>query len=325
MPNSSSVGSPLELVALGEVLVELSADRPGAISRGTSWQTSWAGDVVNTLFYASRSGLRTGLVTLFGSDPFTPMITGGIAAETIDTSCAPVDPDRPNGLYFIMRDRQGERSFHYRRDNSAARRMLDGPPEELDRIAEYLGSSRMILITGVTLAIVENRDRLYELLTDVRRRFSTTIAFDPNLRPVLWSSIREMRRSIDRFLPSVDIFLPSEPDVDLLRDGHQSIEEFIGTLPIQHTLLKRGARGATLFHQGEVYEAAPEMMGPVADTTGAGDALNGRYLAGLIRGEDPADALRQGVTTAGRVVGVVGAIDPTYSSSLQAERGDAGE
>lgn len=324
MANASGTPGPVDLVGIGEVLVELSADRPGAISRGTTWQTAWAGDVVNTLFYAGRSGLRTGLLTRFGSDPFTSMITGGIASEGIDLSCSDVDPERPNGLYFIMRDQEGERSFHYRRDSSAARRMLDEPPEELDRMAEYLGRGRMILITGVTLAIIENRDRLYELLTDLRRRSGTTIAFDPNLRPALWSSPDEMRRTIHRFLPIVDIFLPSEPDIDLLRDEHRSIEEFIGLLPIQHILLKRGRRGATLFNQGVEYESEPMVQGPVIDTTGAGDGLNGRYLAGIIRGEEPSVALKRGLATAQHVIGVVGAIDPTYYSSLKPDEGDAG-
>jgi len=317
MSNSAWVGSRLELVALGEVLVELSADRSGEISRGTTWQTSWAGDVVNTLFYAARSGLRTGLVTRFGSDPFTQMITDGIASERIDLTCSTIDPDRPNGLYFIMRDDEGERRFHYRRSNSAARSMLEGDSVEFERIADYLGDSRMILVTGVTLAIVRNRDRLFDLLSDVRRRFGTTIALDPNLRPLLWDSAGDMRRSIERLLPAVDIFLPSEPDLELLRDRHQSIEGLIDALPVQQIVLKQGARGATLFHQGTVYEAVPEVTSQAVDTTGAGDALNGRYLAGIIRGEEPSEALRQGVATAGRVVGVVGAIDPTYSSSLQ--------
>ena len=324
MSNAFEVGIRPELVALGEVLTELSVDRPGEVARGTSWHTSWAGDVVNTLFYAARSGLATGLVTRFGSDPFTSMITEGISSERIDLSCSSIDPDRPNGLYFIIRDDQGERSFHYRRSDSAARRMLNGDLVDLDRIAEYLRQSRMILITGITLAVVENRDRLVDLVTDLRHRFGTTVAFDPNLRPVLWSSSGEMRRSIKQFLPVVDIFLPSEPDIDLLREPDQSIEEFIGALPVQHILLKQGARGATLFLQGRTYEAASEVTASVIDTTGAGDALNGRYLAGIIRGEEPADALRHGVATAGRVIGVVGAIDPTYRSSLQPEEGDVG-
>ncbi len=59
----------------------------------------------------------------------------------------------------------------------------------------------------------------------------------------------------------------------------------------RNTIVKRGAHGATLAtSQGTVRLAAPRAQ--VVDTTGAGDAFNGGFLAALVRGGNPRAALR---------------------------------
>ena len=60
-----------------------------------------------------------------------------------------------------------------------------------------------------------------------------------------------------------------------------------------------GAQGA-LFHDGAQTVHVPVFRaGPVAETTGAGDAFNGGFAAALARGVSPVDAVRFGAATAG--------------------------
>ena len=60
-----------------------------------------------------------------------------------------------------------------------------------------------------------------------------------------------------------------------------------------------GAQGA-LLHDGRQTQHIPVMSaGPVLDTTGAGDAFNGGFVAALARGDDPLAAARFGAATAG--------------------------
>jgi sugar/nucleoside kinase (ribokinase family) len=59
----------------------------------------------------------------------------------------------------------------------------------------------------------------------------------------------------------------------------------------RNTIIKRGANGATLAtSQGTLRLAAPRAR--VLDTTGAGDAFNGGFLAALARGGNARAALR---------------------------------
>ncbi len=64
-------------------------------------------------------------------------------------------------------------------------------------------------------------------------------------------------------------------------------------------IITLGSQGA-LFHDGVRTVHVPAFnAGPVAETTGAGDAFNGGFAAALASGADPLDAVRFGCATAG--------------------------
>ena len=75
-----------------------------------------------------------------------------------------------------------------------------------------------------------------------------------------------------------------------------------------NTVIKLGARGSRwLTSTGTIEEAAPRVR-PV-DTTGAGDAFNAGFLAGLLSGLPAKRALRLGNTVGARSTLVVGGLD----------------
>ena len=74
------------------------------------------------------------------------------------------------------------------------------------------------------------------------------------------------------------------------------------------TVVKHGSRGAFAIVGGGVLRvAAPEVR--VVDTTGAGDAFNGGFLAALVRGRDVKDCLRLGVHVGSLSTRAAGGID----------------
>ena len=73
-------------------------------------------------------------------------------------------------------------------------------------------------------------------------------------------------------------------------------------------VVKRGARGALALADGaRVRVPAPRVR--VVDTTGAGDAFNGGFLAALLAGKPLADCLRAGVHMGSRSVTAAGGLD----------------
>ncbi len=110
----------------------------------------------------------------------------------------------------------------------------------------------------------------------------------------------------DGMLALCDYVTPNETETESLTgvpvngldDARQAAEVF----------LSKGAGGAVItlgengvyYHDAERRELIPAAAaGPVVETTGAGDAFNGGFAAGLARGDDAVDAVRLGCATAG--------------------------
>ncbi len=295
-------GTP-QLVSIGECLVEFSARSDRA------WDARWAGDAVNVLFYASRLGLSSGLVSCIGEDLFAPMIRSGLRAESIDTSQMLDVPERNNGLYFIELDDEGEYSYHYWRRDSAATQTLIRHDE--DALIDYLADARYVFFSGITLAILQDPHRLTALLD--RLNGDTVVAFDTNYRPRLWSSLDTYRRSVFDVMPFVNLFLPSRPDLEAAFDRSE-IDELVRRSDM--TVMKLGARGCEFRCAEDHATVAAMPIAGVVDASGAGDSFNAGLLAALARGASLSDACRLASRVAAHVLGVRGAISTSFSEDV---------
>lgn len=293
-----------DLVSIGECLVELSRREDG------TYRVGFAGDAFNSLFYAARLGLRTGFVSAVGDDLFTPMIVEGIAAEGIDTTEMPIVAGRRNGLYFIETDKAGERSFHYWRAGSAAtQRLLTGDQKKL---VEYARDSRRLLLTGVSMAVLDGEEKLDELLRQLSG--STRILLDSNYRPQLWPSVDRYRDRVRTLLTLVDTFLPSRDDLAALWP-EKSLEEVFRdchAYGVRTIIVKMGADGCVIKEKGAPRIIPAPTVATIVDTTGAGDAFNGGYIAGKTRGLSTLEACALGQSVAARTLQVRGAIDRDF-------------
>jgi 2-dehydro-3-deoxygluconokinase len=291
----------MHLVSLGECLVEFSRRDDGA------WAEGFAGDVVNALFYAARLGLQTGFVSAVGDDLFGEMIVHGIEREGIDTSHLLRLEGRANGLYFIDLDSAGEYTFHFWRDNSAATETL--MHHDRDQLISYISGSRYFLLSGITLAVMRSPERLLNLLR--RLQGKTSVVLDTNYRAALWPSPEEYRRRIEEILPMVDIFLPTLGDLQVAWPS-MSLETLCSRFTEQGPstiVIKMGDRGCATWSNGSLTEIPALSEVKVIDTTGAGDAFNGGFLAGLIGYNDTTMAINLAQQTAAQALVVYGALN----------------
>ena len=92
----------------------------------------------------------------------------------------------------------------------------------------------------------------------------------------------------------------------------------------RQSVIKRGARGAMAIADGRVVRA-PAIRVEVVDTTGAGDAFNGGFLAALLAGRRLAACLRAGVRLGSLSTRAAGGLDglpcaKSWSRARHAER-----
>ncbi|WP_147124223.1 sugar kinase [Shimia ponticola] len=282
----------------------------GEITNAGGLRVSFGGDVLNTDVYCARAAnqsTRVRLVSALGPDVLSGEALDFMASEAIDTSYVRRHATRAMGLYAIRTDAQGERSFHYWRDTSAAKTLFEdtGACE-----FEALPGNDIIYLSGITLAILspKGRGNLLAALSKAKDA-GAKIAFDSNYRPHLWDNMDEARDAISALWRITDIALPTIEDEQALFEGTSDSAIIDRLLASGATFgaLKRGAVGPCPFPDHDVRkDFAPAET--VVDTTGAGDSFNGAFLAAIADGATATKAAHRAHEIARRVVAVHGAI-----------------
>jgi 2-dehydro-3-deoxygluconokinase len=298
------------VICIGECMVELRAAGADTFAR------AYAGDAYNTAVYLKRSlpDAQVQFLTGTGDDAISRAMREVWRAEGIDGALGFTVNGGSPGLYLIENDAQGERRFHYWRSNSAARRWF-ALLEDQDEIA--LWGADVIYLSGISLAILSPAERAgaIELLRRVRPHVGR-IAFDPNVRLTLWETAQAAASTIEEALSIADIALPSREDVRLLLGVDDPTEQIdrLQRIGVREIALTLGA-GGCLIADGDVRARLPAPhVTSIIDTSGAGDAFNGAYLATRLRGGSAAEAARSGLALGSRVVTHAGAVVPLSAS-----------
>ncbi|MGN7871366.1 sugar kinase [Paracoccus sp. 22332] len=294
----------MRILSIGEAMVELGqSDQPGL------WRLGIAGDTLNTAWYLRRllgAVGRVDYLTRVGTGAFSQQMLDFLAAEGIGTAHIGRDPDREIGLYAISL-KDGERSFAYWRDTSAARRLADDPAA-LDAALE---GAAVAYFSGITVAILSPQGRANLLAALARARASgARIVFDPNLRPRLWEDAATMRQGISKAAAGADLVLPSFDDEAAHfgdADPQATVARYLA-LGAGQVVVKNGG-GPIRFGGrdgcGTATDLEPET--PV-DSTAAGDSFNAGYLAAWLTGADCAAAIAAGHALSRKVIGYRGAL-----------------
>ncbi|MFG1998978.1 sugar kinase [Spirillospora sp. NPDC048911] len=294
---------------IGECMIELrhlSADR---LALG------YAGDVFNTAAYLARSAAPGAadvqFVSVTGDDPYSLAMREHWRTYGVHDTYTRVRPGGKAGLYLIRTDARGERTFQHYRRGSAARELFG--PDQPAAIDEAIAGHDVVYLSGITLSIMSPtaRDRLVAVLAETRRR-GGRVAYDGNYRPSGWPSPRAAADAANAVLAHTDIALPSLDD-DRLVHGDADADACVARLRaagVREIVVKLGADGCVIADAGST-EWIPAVPGAtVVDTTSAGDAFNGAYLAARLAGAAARPAAEAGTRLAAEVIGHPGALLP---------------
>ncbi len=292
-------------LSIGECMVELSQAGDGLLRKG------FAGDTLNTAWYARAcmpSSWTVDYFTALGDDAMSDEMAAFFDSHGIGTSYIRRIKGKAPGLYMINL-RNGERSFSYWRDSSAAKQLAADP----DYLREAVEASDVVYFSGITLAILPRED-VDTLLAETRRAKAAGkfVVFDPNIRPRLWSSYDVMHTVISEGARSSTLVMPSFDD-EASHFGDDSIEATIQryrALGAPNIVVKNGADGATLDFEGNRSLVPAEKVEAVVDTTSAGDSFNGSFLAKYLETKDAEQSARFAAKVAARVVSEHGALVP---------------
>lgn len=300
----------MRVVCIGECMVELRAIGAEHFAR------SYAGDAYNTAVYLKRSlpDADVQFLTATGDDAMSRAMRETWRVQGINDALAFTIGGASPGLYLIETDAFGERRFQYWRSHSAARHWL---AMLLKHGEEAVWGADIVYLSGISLAILnhEERARGIELMRGLRSRVNC-VAFDPNVRVALWDTPQTAAKVTSSALSLCDIALPSKDDLQELFGINEPAQQLrhVQELGVHEVALTLGAGGCVVANGALRLQLSGPKIANVVDTSGAGDAFNGAYLARRLLGDSPADAAQAGLNLAARVVTHAGAIVPASVS-----------
>jgi sugar/nucleoside kinase (ribokinase family) len=251
----------MKILCVGEILVDMIADGHSLEDAG-EFHSRPGGAPTNVAVASSRMGADVDMAATLGNDGFGDMLkekleNEGVGLDHIRTV------DEKTTLAFVALDDNAEPEFSFYREADtfiSPDQLTDG----YDII--HFGS---LPFTDPDLS---------EMMRRYAKESEALISFDPNLRSD-FDSPKYMER-LRGFIREADLVFLSEEEA----------ESF--DIDAEEILVTKGSSGATLTTKEFSEKSRPPEVDPV-DTTGAGDALAGAYLA--FRDEGRKDALEKAV------------------------------
>lgn len=279
----------MDVVVVGEPLVEFSAERP--LTDADTFRLSFSGDALNVSVAAAGAGARTALVTRVGADEFGERLIRFAGARGVETAWM-YPGDGPTGAYAVGADPSGERAFAYMRRGSAASRLTFQ-----DVLASPAADARVLVLSGITAALSGS---CAEAVRHAAKSATGHVVYDPNYRPRLTGpeAAAEMLTEIAPRASLVKISSPGDSSALLgTTDPRETITRCLdlGAGAVAVTL----GPGGVLLGTAEGVQEIPAVPAPeIVDQTGAGDNFTGALAAWLARGESLREAVRAGAAAA---------------------------
>ena len=289
----------IDLIAIGEPLVELAAESTGRLGDVERFRRGWGGDTANCLLAAARLGGACGYVTRVGDDEFGRAFVALLERNGIDASQVGIDAAHHTGVYFVSYTDERQHRFTYLRRDSAASHLAGGDIDPL-----YIGGARVLHASGISQAISRPSADAVETAMTIARAAGTTVSYDANVRPALGTA-ESLRGNFAQALSLADIVFVSEEDIAYLYDDSPvevALDRILGEQPTL-AIAKLGARGCLIGGDAGTRLYVPGWTVEAIDATGAGDAFSAGFILSWLRGAAPDEA--------GRFANAVGALTTT--------------
>jgi 2-dehydro-3-deoxygluconokinase len=296
--------TPFDVVTLGETMVSLRARTP--LRLGGTLTMTMAGAESNVAIGLARLGHLVRWGGRVGADEVGAFILRTLRAESVVVDTVVVDAERSTGLMLAERRVADVSRVSYYRTGSAGSALAG--TDATACITDSPGDSpRIVHLTGITPALSCSAAEAIATAVRLARRAGALLSIDVNYRSSLWTP-QQARPVLSELVRNADIVIASEDELGLVVTGPEdesAAADELAASGVSHLVIKRGARGATVWHQERAHHAAAIPV-TVRDTIGAGDAFAAGYLSGVLDGLNPGAALHRGTVTGAFAVAAVG-------------------
>lgn len=244
---------------------------------GGSFITTHGGKGANQAVALARLGRKVGMVGRVGDDPFGRSLIEGLKGDQVDTRLIRLDPEAATGVALILVEPNGKNRIVV-----ASGANLHLEPKDLEGIKPLIHRAKVLLMQlEIPLETVIHA-------VEIARQSQTQVVLNPApSRPLPPELLRQ-----------VDILIPNEVEAAMLVESSQSTDaadvaaQLLEMGP-KTVLITLGEAGALLMNKGGA-ERIPGFEVEVVDTTAAGDAFIGGFVAALTEGRTLRESVRWG-------------------------------
>ena len=253
------------------------------------------GSAANTLAALATLGPRCAFIGQVGKDRLGQLFADDMSANGIHFPMPPVGV--PTGRCLIIISPDGQRTM-----NTAIGASEYLPAVALDR--DLIADAAILYVEGYMWRTAEPRAAVYEAI-EIAHAHGRKVALTLASEFVISQHRAELLALIEA--RKIDILFANEGEIAALSqsdDFDAGVDWLAERVPL--LIATRGPDGAIAIEGGKRYATPAEAMGPLLDTTGAGDLFAAGVFAGLITGRDMETTIRMGSIAAGRIITTMG-------------------
>jgi 2-dehydro-3-deoxygluconokinase len=280
----------------------LTSPKIGPLRHTTTLALGVAGAESNVAIGAQRLGVQTAWVGRVGDDEFGRLVLSAVRGEGVDVSRVVVEDSAPTGLMVKERRAAGLTRVSYYRSESAGSRLCPGDLDEA-----LVRSAQVLHVTGITAALSPSAREAVRAAVATARDSGVTVSLDLNYRRALWAP-DEAGAVLRDLVTAADVVFATEDEAGLVVAAETDaggLANALADLGPAHVLVKRGARGAVGWCDGEVLDL-PAHTVECVDPVGAGDAFAAAWLAEWVCGVDAKGRLAAAVAAGAFAVTAAG-------------------
>ena len=276
------------ILSIGEILADMVGE---TVDNTLTFKSFCGGAPFNVAVNAKKAGATVGFIGRVGKDVIGRFVADEAKKANLDYLDIQVDEIRNTTLAFVTLT-DGERDFAFNRHDTADYNI------DLNEIDFDKYQNLKIIHLGSLMLSEENGKTFAEEIAKKAKELGVKLSFDMNFRMDTYKDFEDAKKAYKPFVEQADIIKFSDDELRLYT-GIEDVKTAIESIYQKDQLfvLTLGSKGSMYYYNGQSNIIPTEKVKPI-DTTGAGDAFFGTFLANIENKEWTKENIENALTKA---------------------------
>ena len=276
------------ILSIGEILADMVGE---TVDNTLTFKSFCGGAPFNVAVNAKKAGATVGFIGRVGKDVIGRFVADEAKKANLDYLDIQVDEIRNTTLAFVTLT-DGERDFAFNRHDTADYNI------DLNEIDFDKYQNLKIIHLGSLMLSEENGKTFAEEIAKKAKELGVKLSFDMNFRMDTYKDFEDAKKAYKPFVEQADIIKFSDDELRLYT-GIEDVKTAIESIYQKDQLfvLTLGSKGSMYYYNGQSNIIPTEKVKPI-DTTGAGDAFFGTFLANIENKEWTKENIENALTNA---------------------------